>query len=365
MNSTLVKMLSQVYDNVTTTTIVLTDPDFNILYSNDEFTDTAGFKNIRNNLEIYPNTDFNKNLIIPVTIDDNNYTANIAPVREDGEIVGYIIRLVTAKEIVDQQLNKDLATSKADYHSSLRQYVSNIIGLSSCLSQSLEAAEMYDELRYLNRQVNNCYKILALNINKVEISKYSYGLIDQKKIELKSFIGDICYIINTILKSNNIKLNFTCSTSDLIVCDPDRLINMLLCLINNAIRYNISEQKEINISVKKSGFSVILSVTDNGVGMSNKLISTLFKNNERLSKDQIKTSLGMGYYIVNYFCKVFGATLMINSKENFGTTVSVKFCSDENSSFPLYLESKTADYLTNRFSNIYISLSTVTPISFF
>lgn len=366
VNSEKLEMLRNIYDNITTTLIIITDDKYEILYDNDNFAKTNNITNIRKYLNFYPENEIKKNVIMPVTIHENNYSANIVPIYEQQLIEGYMIRLITAKEIQSHQLNRDLILNDLDFFASMREQISGIINISTYLHDSLEKAEMYEELKYLNLQANYCYKLLSLTFQKTEIAKYSYGVFDKKKINLKSFLGDISFIIKTILRSCNAEINFECPDDAIIVCDSDRLVNIILCLIVNSIQYNISENKSITISVTKNEFSVLISIKDNGLGMKTHTIQSLFSQSDKSDNfDNESNHIGLGYFIVKYFCNAFNCSTILSSKENYGTTITLKFPSGENASFPFYLETKTSEYLTNRFSNIYIALSQITDISFF
>ncbi len=368
MTAEKLKILSSVYSNVKTTKMMVTDENYKILWSNDNFlSDNMNGKTLKDFLpEEYKNA-VSENVIIPVTIANFNYTINVLPISNDEkEIEGYLIRLITIKEITDHQLNKDISESDIEFFSQIRTQVSGIISIATIIHDTLERAELYDELKYLNHQVNYCYKLLALTLNKSEVAKYSFGLHNIVKVNLKTFLNDIIFIIKTLLRGSDVEFIFNCSSDMYIDVDTDRLVVMLLNLIINGIQYNISEKKKIVLEAKKSGESITLSVSDNGQGMSNQQISEIFdKFSFSPMLEPFKQKIGYGYYIVNYFCKTFKSTVLITSTVNSGTTVSVKIPQSNSEQLPLYLESKTAEYLSNRFSNIYIALSQITNINFF
>lgn len=362
------RVLSSVYENAHTTKMIITDENFSILWSNDNFfINSIKTKSIKEYIGGKQKTKITENIILPATIENINYTLNIIPVFEEKIITGYLIRLVTLKELTENQLNKDLAENQLEFFSAIRTQISGIISISTFIHDTLERAELYEDLKYINYQVNYCYRLLALTLNRSEISKYSFGIHNIVKVNLKSFMNDIIFIIKTLLRSSNVNFVYNCDGDAYIDVDTDRFVVMILNLIINAVQYNISEKKQIVLEIKHSGDTVTISVTDNGQGMTSNQVSEIFS---KFSFSQYSTNfnpkIGFGYYIVNYFCKTFNSTVIINSKVDFGTTVTIKMpMSKSDKDLPLYLESKTAEYLSNRFSNMYIALSQITDIHFF
>lgn len=362
------ELLKSIYSNAKITRMIITDEKFNILWSNDCFLEKALADC---NLTMFFPPDITlpikENVIIPATIKSINYTLNVLPVMENDKTDGYLVKMVTIKELTIHQLNRDLSENQLEFFSEMRTQISGIISMSTFLHDTLERAELYDNLKYVNYQVNYCYRLLALTLNKSEVAKYAFGLFNVVRVNLKSFINDIVFITKTLLRDPSISLTFKCIEDLYIDVDTDRLVVVLLNLIINSIQYNISEQKKIILEIKKQLNNVLIIVKDNGQGMTTKQIDGIF---EKFSLDfntkPFRHKIGYGYYIINYFCKTFKSSVMINSSVNEGTTVSLKFESSKKSTeHPIYLESKTADYLSNRFSNIYIALSQVTDINFF
>ena len=96
----------------------------------------------------------------------------------------------------------------------------------------------------------------------------------------------------------------------------------------NAIKS--TEKGNIDISLEESKSGYIIIVQDTGVGMSASMAKYLMTGK---SKDEVenipkyKKGNGVGYQIIRNIVKLMKAKLMIESKENIGTTVSILFVS--------------------------------------
>lgn len=290
----------------------------------------------------------------------------VLPILEDATTVGYIFRFVTVKDAVNHWINKDYASSQIVFFSHLRAQISGIISAATILHDSLERMELYDDLKILNRQVNYCYKILASLLNPAEISKYAFGLHNVAKINASVFVKDILQMIGALLRGSNVTFEYNADDDAFIDVDADRFVVLILNAIVNAIQYNIEEVKVIKISVRKTADSCILSFSDNGVGISEDKMAQIFGTKSCINHgEQEEKRQGLGHRVYEYFCKTFNAVPNITSKENFGTTLSFKMPLSNSNDIPEFAESKTTDYLTNRFSNVYVAISDIVQINYF
>ena len=102
-------------------------------------------------------------------------------------------------------------------------------------------------------------------------------------------------------------------------------------IIVNAIKYSKGNNDKIEIESQKQNNSVILSIKDYGVGINEKDIGRVFEkgftgdNGRKFGK-----STGIGLYLCKKLCEKLGLGLHIDSKENYGTKVTIIFPTTEN-----------------------------------
>lgn len=364
MNSHKLNLLIDLYTD-SNLPVLITDKDLKVIWkNNNSFLDNFNISDLSSflNVEIDDNT-----VSIPVTIEDDTFVLNFLMIKDNGVVEGYVITFFTYWDIKKMNLNKDYMDNQISFFSSIRHNVSGIVSVASLLQRSLEDKEMYDELEYLNLQVNYCYKILADSVNPTEVTKYFYGLYNIRKLDVGNFIKDIVGFLNIIIRNPEVELTYSCEDDVKINVDSDRFLIVLLNLIINAISYNISETKEIKISLKKCDGYANLLITDNGIGIPDEVVNNVMSNNNG-SKDCIKQKIGSsicgGLDIVSRFCKTFNCKMMISTKENEGTTIALKIPLAYDNEYPDYLKSDTSEYIINRFSNIYLLASKVCQIKY-
>jgi signal transduction histidine kinase len=105
--------------------------------------------------------------------------------------------------------------------------------------------------------------------------------------------------------------------------DPDRLKQLMLNLVENAIKYTASGQ--ICLSLQKREGQVGLSVSDTGLGISKEDLEHIFERFYRVDKARTreKGGTGLGLSIVDWIVKAHGGYVEVQSEVGKGSTFTV------------------------------------------
>lgn len=129
------------------------------------------------------------------------------------------------------------------------------------------------------------------------------------------------------LKPTIVEKNLSVSVSGYGVVQANRndIYTLQKNLIENAVRYT-DENGKIVISIK-NGNGVIFSVKDNGIGIDEKHQQRIFERFYRVEKSRSRQSggTGLGLSIVKHIAERYGASILLSSKEGYGTTIEVNF----------------------------------------
>ena len=98
---------------------------------------------------------------------------------------------------------------------------------------------------------------------------------------------------------------------------------MITNLINNASDAIVKDGKIIISLFKDENGSLSLQVKDNGPGIKKDIINEVFS--PFFTTKTIENNTGLGLYIVKKICDRHKAELVCSSKENTGTTFTIKF----------------------------------------
>lgn len=165
----------------------------------------------------------------------------------------------------------------------------------------------------------------VLDISRIEAGRLSLSM---ESVPLSGIISETLDIIRPQAAFQGLALNFSVSDSTkyFVKADRQRLKQILLNLINNAIKYN-REGGEIEVKVVKMPpvengiIPVRISISDTGFGISPDDISKLFTPFERIGAEKSATEgTGLGLSVVKKLIDAMGGTVGVESEINKGST---------------------------------------------
>jgi len=224
----------------------------------------------------------------------------------------YLTERNQAKEQVLAIMNHDVLTPLKYLHMTANSMNEKIEDTD--LKKSIQQiASTSKELEYLTRNMLNWVKFD--NTNK---------LLNSQEVDIYQMIYDLIDFITPFIEGKDISLENKIPIDTKIKNWPEPLRVLMYNILMNAIKS--TEKGIISISIEESKAGYIIIVQDTGVGMSASMAKYLMTGK---SKDEVehlpkyKKGNGVGYQIIRNIVKLMKAKLMIESKENKGTTVSI------------------------------------------
>ena len=151
-----------------------------------------------------------------------------------------------------------------------------------------------------------------------------------KKVELEPLVKKVIKRNQRDFISKRISLELK-DLEQVVYSDSKWIEFILNQIIVNAIKYSKGNNDKIEIESQKQNNSVILSIKDYGVGINEKDVGRVFEkgftgdNGRKFGK-----STGIGLYLCKKLCEKLGLGLHIDSKENYGTKITIIFPTTEN-----------------------------------
>ena len=148
--------------------------------------------------------------------------------------------------------------------------------------------------------------------------------VDLQKTDINEGITSTLILVKN--KLANIKLTKNLGELPAIECYPSKLNQLFMNIMDNAIHAieakKTAEENEIIVSTYTENNSVVLSVKDTGIGMSEEVKEKIFE--PFFTTKPVGEGTGLGMSIAYSIIKIHNANVQINSTENKGTEIIIK-----------------------------------------
>lgn len=150
----------------------------------------------------------------------------------------------------------------------------------------------------------------------------SQNTLNNKQFNLSEVTNDLAQIALKLGLQKNIVVNIDIDKNIKIYGDESKISRAILNLIDNAIKYT-SSNKNVLISLKQLKRTIILTIRDEGVGISKSDLEHVFERFYRGSKTAKTLGSGLGLAIAGGIIKTHNGDIKIESKIGKGTIVKV------------------------------------------
>jgi signal transduction histidine kinase len=252
---------------------------------------------------------------------DSNFSLEFSKITT---LLTKVSQILTKKEKQKSKYTSKLQISnqqKDDIISAISHEFKNPIAVINGYSQTLlDDENLNPDIR--KKFLSKIYKNGEKLSNLIDTLRLSIKLDSKKQTMDFSTIN----LYETIYETTeNLKLNYpnrkTVITGDketTIKADPSLFSIVISNLVENAFKYS---ENEVLIKFNEKRVDII----DTGIGISPKNIDNITNKFYRVSDNSWNNSLGLGLFIVNNILNLHKFSLDIKSKENEGSTFSIKF----------------------------------------
>jgi len=246
---------------------------------------------------------------------------------------------------LDRALQKAEKASKAkseflaNMSHEIRTPLNGVIGFSELLNNT-ELTPLQEQ--YLQNTNTSAHTLMGIINDILDFSKIEAGKLELEKIRTDIFelIEDTSDIMRyqASIKGIELLVNFNHTMPRYAIVDPIRLRQILVNLLNNAVKFTDKGEIELKVTfikIKDDSGTFGFSVRDTGIGISDEQEKKLFKAFSQADSSTTRKfgGTGLGLIISNKLAKKMGGEIKLKSVPGNGTTfffdITTQFDSEE------------------------------------
>ena len=199
----------------------------------------------------------------------------------------------------------------------------NLTELMADNTEEFSQAEFIKNSKSLNEAARYLYKLLENLLEWAQMQRGSISFVP-KEINLSDIISQNIVIINQRALQKGITIINEVPASEIVYADEKMIATVLRNLLSNAVKFTKRDGKVLVRSKKADNGMVEISVSDDGIGLSEKDIKRLFKIEEKVSSKgtEGEPSTGLGLLLCKEFVELNKGEISVESETGKGSTFS-------------------------------------------
>jgi signal transduction histidine kinase len=225
------------------------------------------------------------------------------------------------KKLIELNADKDRFLSILSHD--LRSPLNSLLALSEVLKsdiRKLEIGEIENIAFHINKTTRNTY-ILLEDILMWARSQQGKIPFTPQKLNFRDICWSILETHNPGAIAKNITINYTTTEEIDIFADIDMIKAIMRNLLSNAIKFT-KNSGAINISAERTASDIVISVSDNGIGIKPEDLPKLFNDSRAFTKTGTgkETGTGLGLILIKEFVTKHGGQVRVESDYGKGST---------------------------------------------
>lgn len=251
-----------------------------------------------------------------------------------------IIRVALKEQVKHLILLRDITKEKeleamrrdfvANVSHELRTPLTSIHGYSETLAEDdLEDKEtVYRFLKIIENESARMTRLIndLLDLEKLESGDATFNF---EEIELIEVANYVLRIVKPLADEREVILNTDLEEGIFIDGDFDRLVQLLLNLVDNAVKYTAAKEhgpKEVWLRIYAQNNFALIEVEDSGVGIPEESLKHIFERFYRVDKARSRKmgGTGLGLAITRFIVEKHRGSINLESEYGTGTIFKVK-----------------------------------------
>lgn len=226
-----------------------------------------------------------------------------------------------------QSANKAKSAFLANMSHEIRTPINVMLGMNEMILRESESEEIRQYAKSIER--SGGYLISLIN-NILDISRIESGKmeIEEGKYELRQLLDEVMLIAEKQAEQKSLKMNliFDKTLPAYLIGDVIHIKQILLNLINNAVKYTKEGQIDIKVSKNAEETKLIFEVKDTGIGIKEENLPILFDAFMRVDSKKNKKikGTGLGLAIAKQLAEQMDGMIWVESVYGKGSSFFVQ-----------------------------------------
>jgi len=246
----------------------------------------------------------------------------------------FVIQDVTEQHEHEAELSKAMEAAqsanlaKSDFLATMsheiRTPMNGVIGMTDLILQTELCETQREYVETVRRSGESLLAIIndILDFSKIEAGKLELDFI---QVNLRECIEDTLDLLAHVAKGKGLRLSYDlpANAPDTITCDAVRLQQIIINLLNNAIKFTESGSIHLSAHVRSVPHAELeFTITDTGIGIEREKINRLFKTFSQVDASTTRRygGTGLGLAICRKLAELMGGRIWVDSEPGKGST---------------------------------------------
>lgn len=172
------------------------------------------------------------------------------------------------------------------------------------LEQSVSLTHLVDDLLFVARADANSLRL------------------ERQSLDVGELLADVQRDLGKLARQKSISIEVSADDSISVIADPERVRQLLVVLVENAIRYS-PQGTQVTVSAHRRDEKLVIAVSDQGHGIDAQDLPFVFERFYRGSRSDNRAGMGLGLTIARAIAQAHAGDIQATSEVGRGTTMRV------------------------------------------
>jgi signal transduction histidine kinase len=204
----------------------------------------------------------------------------------------------------------------------LRSPVTRIRGMAEMTLTSSNSVNEYEPMAA--DIIEECDRLLELINTMLDISEAEVGVsqFEMKRINISKVVREACDLFQPVAENKGINIIHEVPRHSFINGDIKRVQRMIANLLDNAVKYTPNSGR-VRASIEKYDERIIISVEENGIGISEKDLPHIFERFYRCDSSRSQPGFGLGLSFAIAVARAHGGDIRVKSMKEKGSLFQI------------------------------------------